>query len=197
MPKDHGIGASEKRREDVRFLTGKGRYTDDINLPGQAYVAFLRSDVAHGRLVSVDTSEAEAMPGVLHVFTGKDFESVGGLPCGWQITGRDGEVMKEPKHPVLAHGKVRHVGDPIAAVVAETPWQARDAADAIMPEIEDLPAVMDMKAAMTRMAQRWSTTTSAPTSATTGASSRTTARRSTRRSATPTTSPRWSWSTTG
>ena len=148
MPKDHGIGASEKRREDVRFLTGKGRYTDDINLPGQAYVAFLRSDVAHGRLVSVDTSEAEAMPGVLHVFTGKDFESVGGLPCGWQITGRDGEVMKEPKHPVLAHGKVRHVGDPIAAVVAETPWQARDAADAIVPEIEDLPAVMDMKAAV-------------------------------------------------
>jgi carbon-monoxide dehydrogenase large subunit len=148
MPKDHGIGASEKRREDVRFLTGKGRYTDDINLRGQAYVAFLRSDVAHGRIVSIDTSEAEAMPGVIGIFTGRDFEAVGGIPCGWCVTDRQGNPMKEPKHPVLAHGKVRHVGDPYAAVVAETYAQARDAAEAIVAEIEDLPAVMDMKKAV-------------------------------------------------
>ena len=148
MPKDGGIGASTKRREDVRFLTGKGKYTDDINVHGQAYVHFLRSDVAHGKLNGVDTSAAEGMPGVIRIFTGKDFEGIGGLPCGWQVTDRHGEVMQEPPHPVLAQGKVRHVGDPIAAVVAETPDQARDAAEAIMPDIEDLPAVIDMKEAV-------------------------------------------------
>lgn len=148
MPKDGGIGASTRRREDVRFLTGTGNYTDDINLRGQAYVHFLRSDVAHGRLRSVDTSAAEAMPGVLRIFTGKDFEAVGGVPCGWQVTDRFGQPMQEPKHPVLAHGKVRHVGDPIAAVVAETREQARDAAEAIELDIEELSAVVDMKAAL-------------------------------------------------
>ncbi|HAW47827.1 MAG TPA: carbon monoxide dehydrogenase [Roseovarius sp.] len=148
MPKDGGIGASSKRREDVRFLTGTGNYTDDINLRGQAYVHFLRSDVAHGRLNKVDTTDAEGMPGVIRVFTGADFEGVGGIPCGWQVTDRFGEVMQEPAHPVLAQGKVRHVGDPIAAVVAETREQARDAAEAIVLDIEELPAVVDMKAAL-------------------------------------------------
>ncbi|MBS8226315.1 xanthine dehydrogenase family protein molybdopterin-binding subunit [Vannielia litorea] len=148
MPKDGGIGASTKRREDVRFLTGKGKYTDDINIHGQAYVYFLRSDVAHGTLNSVDTSAAEGMPGVVRIFTGKDFEGIGGLPCGWQVTDRHGEPMQEPAHPVLAQGKVRHVGDPIAAVVAESLEEARDAAEAIDVDITDLPAVIDMKAAV-------------------------------------------------
>jgi aerobic carbon-monoxide dehydrogenase large subunit len=148
MPKDSGIGASVKRREDVRFLTGKGRYTDDFNRPGQTYVAFLRSDMAHGKLVSVDTSAAEAMPGVLGVFTGEHFKDIGGIPCGWQVTDVNGQPMQEPKHPVLAFGKVRHVGDPIAAVVAETQAQARDAAEAIVTEIEELPAVMDLRTAI-------------------------------------------------
>ena len=152
MPKDiepeRGIGASSKRREDVRFLTGNGRYTDDINLRGQAHVYFLRSDVAHGRLTSVDTAEAEAMPGVLKIFTGADFAEVGGMPCGWQVTDKHGQPMQEPKHPVLAHEKVRHVGEPIAAVVAETLAQARDAAEAIALEIEELPAVVNMKDAL-------------------------------------------------
>ncbi len=148
MPKDHGIGASTKRREDVRFLTGKGRYTDDISLPGQAYVYFLRSDVAHGRLNKVDTSVAQNMPGVVRIFTGADFEGVGGIPCGWQVTDRHGNPMQEPPHPVLAQGKVRHVGDPIAAVVAETAAQARNAAEAIELDIEELPAVVDMAAAL-------------------------------------------------
>src|SRR6056297_2956275 len=140
MPKDGGIGASTKRREDVRFLTGTGNYTDDINLRGQAYVHFLRSDMAHGRLNKVDTSAAEGMPGVIRIFTGADFEGIGGLPCGWQVTDRHGEVMQEPGHPVLAQGKVRHVGDPIAAVVAETREQARDAAEALedgAPKVHD------------------------------------------------------------
>jgi carbon-monoxide dehydrogenase large subunit len=149
MPKDTGIGASVKRREDVRFLTGRGRYTDDINRPGQAYVHFLRSDVAHGTLSRVDTAAAEGMPGVIRIFTGEDFKDIGGLPCGWQVTDRFGQPMQEPKHPVLAHGKVRHVGDPIAAVVAETAAQARDAAESIVVDIDELPAVMDMREALT------------------------------------------------
>jgi carbon-monoxide dehydrogenase large subunit len=148
MPKDGGIGASSKRREDVRFLTGNGKYTDDINLRGQAYVHFLRSDIAHGILKSVDTSAAEGMPGVVKIFTGADFEAVGGMPCGWQVTDKHGQPMQEPGHPVLARGKVRHVGEPIAAVVAETLAEARDAAEAIVLDIEHLPAVVDMKEAV-------------------------------------------------
>ncbi|MCV2875357.1 xanthine dehydrogenase family protein molybdopterin-binding subunit [Rhodobacteraceae bacterium XHP0102] len=148
MPKDSGIGAASKRREDLRFLTGGGRYTDDINLNGQTYVYFLRSDVAHGRIKSIDTAAASAMPGVVRIFTGADFEGVGTIPCGWQVTDREGNPMKEPAHPILAQGKVRHVGDPIAAVVAESLSAARDAAEAIEVDIEELPAVIDMKKAL-------------------------------------------------
>ena len=137
MPKDGGIGASSKRREDVRFLTGRGKYTDDINLQNQTYAHFLRSEMAHGTINSIDTSAAESMPGVVRIFTSKDFEGVGGIPCGWQVTDRFGNPMKEPKHPVLAEGKVRHVGDPIAVVVADTAEQARDAAEAIDVDITD------------------------------------------------------------
>ena len=148
MPKDSGIGASSKRREDVRFLTGEGNYTDDINVNGQAHVYFLRSDIAHGTLKNVDTSAAEGMDGVVKIFTGADFEAVGSVPCGWQVTDKHGEPMQEPRHPVLAHGKVRHVGEPIAAVVAETLEQARDAAEAIVLDIDELPAVVNMKDAV-------------------------------------------------
>ncbi|MEM9871696.1 MAG: xanthine dehydrogenase family protein molybdopterin-binding subunit [Pseudomonadota bacterium] len=148
MPKDSGIGASNKRREDVRFLTGSGNYTDDINLAGQAYVHFLRSDVAHGTLTNVDTSAAASMPGVVRIFTATDFDGVGGIPCGWQVTSKDGNVMQEPVHPIMATGKVRHVGEMIAAVVAETAEQARDAAEAIVVDIAELPAMVDMKAAL-------------------------------------------------
>ncbi|MBY5971409.1 xanthine dehydrogenase family protein molybdopterin-binding subunit [Ferrimonas balearica] len=147
MPKD-GIGASVKRREDLRFLTGTGRYTDDINLARQAHVHFLRADVAHAVLNAVDTSAAAEMPGVLRIFTAKDFEGVGGLPCGWQVTDKHGQPMQEPKHPIMAEGKIRHVGEIVAAVVAETIDQARDAAEAIELDTEDLPAVIDMKQAV-------------------------------------------------
>ncbi len=148
MPKDGGIGASSKRREDLRFLTGKGKYTDDINLQGQAYAYFIRSDVAHGTINSIDTSAAEKMPGVEQIFTAKDFEGVGGVPCGWQVTDRHGEVMQEPKHPVLAEGKVRHVGDPIAVVVADSLAEARDAAEAVEIDITELEPVLNMKDAL-------------------------------------------------
>jgi len=148
MPKDHGIGASNKRREDIRFLTGNGNYSDDINVAGQAHVHFLRSDMAHGNIKSIDTAAASKMPGVVRIFTADDLEGIGGVPCGFQITDRHGEVMQEPAHPVLASGKVRHVGDPIAAIVADTLEQARDAAEAIDLDIEELPAVVDMRTAL-------------------------------------------------
>ena len=106
--------------------------------------------MAHGTINSIDTSAAEAMEGVLKVFTSADFESAGGMPCGWQVTdkSRHGEPMQEPKHPILAEGKVRHVGDPIACVVAETLEQARDAAEAVEIDIDELEPVLDMKAAL-------------------------------------------------
>ncbi|MEP1538400.1 MAG: xanthine dehydrogenase family protein molybdopterin-binding subunit [Paracoccaceae bacterium] len=148
MPKDSGIGAAPKRREDVRFLTGAGNYTDDINVHGQSHVFFLRSDIAHGTINAVDTSAASGMAGVVRIFTGADFEAVGGLPCGWQVTDRHGEPMQEPAHPIIAQGKVRHVGEIVAAVIADTLEQARDAAEAINVEISELPAVIDMKAAV-------------------------------------------------
>ena len=148
MPKDHGIGASPKRREDIRFLTGKGQYTDDINRPGQVHACFLRAQVAHGRIIRIDTAAASQAPGVVRVFTSADMEGLGGVPCGWQVTDKDGQPMKEPPHPILVKNKVRHVGDPIAVVVAETPAQAEDAAALIDLEIEELPAVIDMRQAL-------------------------------------------------
>jgi len=151
MAKDNVIGGVMKRREDVRFLKGRGRYTDDMNRPGQTYAYILRSWSAHATLDSVDTSAADAAPGVVRVFTGKDIEEagLGSVPCGWQITDKHGDPMKEPGHPILAIGKVRHVGDPIAVVVAETYQQARDAAEMIDIEMTDLPAVVDMRTAET------------------------------------------------
>ena len=148
MPKDSGMGVSQKRREDVRFLKGAGHYTDDINVVGQAFVHFLRSEVAHATINSIDTLAASNMPGVVRIFTGADFEGVGGLPCGWQVTDRNNEPMQEPPHPILAQGKVRHVGDPIAAVVADTYEQARDAAEAIKVDLGELPAIVEMAEAL-------------------------------------------------
>ena len=148
MPKDTGIGAATTRREDVRFLTGRGQYTDDIQTQSECAAVFARSTVANGKIKSIDTSAAAAMPGVLAIFTGDDFAEVGGNPAGWLINSRDGTPMHEPKRPVLAHGKVRHVGDAYAAVIAETVAQARDAVEAIEADIEELPAIVDMKGAL-------------------------------------------------
>ncbi|MEM8820813.1 MAG: xanthine dehydrogenase family protein molybdopterin-binding subunit [Pseudomonadota bacterium] len=148
MPKDAGIGASSKRREDARFVTGAGQYTDDINRPGQLYCHFLRSDIAHGRITSLDVSAARAAAGVVAVYTAEDLAAVGGVPCGWQVTDKNGEPMKEPKHPILAEGKVRHVGDPVVAIVADSLQAARDAAEAVDLDIEELPAVVSMSAAI-------------------------------------------------
>ena len=143
------IGQSVKRKEDHRFLTGNGQYTDDLVMPGQTYAYFLRSPYAHARLNSVDTSAASQAPGVLAVFTGADTAAVGGLPCGWLITSTDGVPMKEPKHPLLAEGKVRYVGDAVAVVVAETYEEAKAAAALIDVDYEELPAVVDPASAAT------------------------------------------------
>jgi len=130
MP-DTGIGASVRRKEDQRFLTGKGRYTDDLNRPGQVHAVFVRSPHAHATVASVKTDAAAAAAGVIAVYTGKDMEadSVGSLPCGWTVTDKHGEGHKAPPHFPLVRDKVRYVGDHIAVVIAETATQARDAAE--------------------------------------------------------------------
>jgi len=143
-----GIGASVKRKEDLRFLSGRGQYTDDIARPGQAYAYILRSPHAHARIRGIDAAAAKAMPGVVAIFTGADMTGVGSLPCGWQIHNKDGSPMAEPPHPVIAVDKVRHVGDPVAVVVAESKAQAKDAAEAINVDYEVLPAVATMEAAL-------------------------------------------------
>ncbi len=138
------IGVSVKRKEDYRFLTGAGNYTDDISLPGQTYAYFVRSPHAHARIKSIRKDKTLKAPGVLAVFTGEDLAEakVGGLPCGWLITDMNGQPMKEPPHPCLAQGKVRHVGDQVAVVIAETYQQAKDAAEMLQVDYEVLPAVV-------------------------------------------------------
>jgi carbon-monoxide dehydrogenase large subunit len=139
------IGARVERKEDYRFLTGAGQYTDDVTLPDQAYAAFVRSPHAHAAIRKVAVERAKAAPGVLGVYSGADLAAakVGGLPCGWLITDVNGQPMKEPPHPCLAQGKVRHVGDPVAVVVATTLEQARDAAEKVEVDYDVLPAVVD------------------------------------------------------
>ncbi|MDB5371382.1 MAG: coxL [Belnapia sp.] len=143
-----GIGASVRRKEDLRFLSGRGQYTDDINRPGQAYASILRSPHAHATIRGIDIAAAQAMPGVVAVFTGADMPDLGGIPCGWQIHNKDGSPMAEPMHPVLAVGKARFVGDAVAVVVAETKAQARDASEAIVVDYAVLPAVSTVTAAI-------------------------------------------------
>ena len=142
------IGQAVRRKEDLRFLTGAGQYTDDVNPPHHTHAYFLRSPHAHAKLRKVDTAKAKAAPGVVAVFTGADLTGINGLPCGWLITGTDGKPMNEPPHPVLAQGKVRHVGDPVALVIAETPHGAKDAAELIDVDYEVLPAVVNCVAAL-------------------------------------------------
>ena len=137
------IGEALKRKEDYRFLTGAGQYTDDVNLGHQNYAVFVRSPHAHAAIKGIDVAKAQALPGVVKVFTGKDVEGkMGGLPCGWLITGTDGQPMKEPPHPILAQGKVRYVGDHVAMVVADTIEHAKNAAEAVEVDYEELPSVV-------------------------------------------------------
>ena len=140
----NGVGASPLRKEDLRYLTGRGNYVADIKRPDMAFGIFIRSPHAHATLNGIDATVALAAPGVLTVLTGQDVaaDGLGGLPCGWAITGKDGSPMKEPPFPLLAQGKVRFVGDMVAFVVADTVEQARAAAELVAIDYEPLPAVV-------------------------------------------------------
>ncbi|HEX7218835.1 MAG TPA: xanthine dehydrogenase family protein molybdopterin-binding subunit [Burkholderiales bacterium] len=139
------IGARVQRKEDYRFLTGTGQYTDDVALANQSYAVFVRSPHAHAVLKKINIEKAKKAAGVLAVYTGEDLAAakVGGLPCGWLITDVNGKPMKEPPYPPLAQGKVRHVGERVAVVIAETLAQARDAAELVKVDYQELPAVVD------------------------------------------------------
>ena len=144
-----GIGASVKRREDLRFLTGAGTYTDDLNLPGQAYGVFLRSPHPRAALGEIDVSEALKTEGVLAVFTGKDTaaDSLGDLPCGWLVKSKDGSDMASAPHPPLAVSQVNYVGEPYGLVVAETLAAAQAGAELVVTDFAELPPVADPAAA--------------------------------------------------
>jgi carbon-monoxide dehydrogenase large subunit len=149
-----GVGAAVRRKEDLRFITGKGQYTDDISRPGETRAAFVRSPHAHAKIKSVDTKAAAAMPGVLAVLTGAQLagDKIGNLICGWMIHSKDGSPMKMAPHPAIAAGKACYVGDPVAVVIAETLAQARDSAEKVKVDYEVLPAVTDPAKAQSQAA---------------------------------------------
>ena len=143
------MGASVKRVEDQRFITGKGQYTDDIKLPGMTFATIVRSPFAHANIKSIDTSAAQNAPGYVASFVGSDIaDAIAGVPCGWQVDFKNGDTMNEPPHPLLARGKARHVGDAVAVVIAETQAQAKDAAALVEIEYEELPAVVNISEAL-------------------------------------------------
>lgn len=142
------VGKPIKRREDARFLKGAGTYTDDIKLPKMTQAAFVRSPYAHAKILDIDTSEAKKAEGVVAVYTAQDGCGEFGVPCGWQVDFKNGETMREPKHPLLAKDKIRHVGEAVAIVIAESLELARDAAELVSVDYEELPAVTDPKKAM-------------------------------------------------
>jgi len=128
-----GVSQSVRRTEDARFITGQGRYTDDLNLAGQVFGVVVRSPVAHARIASIDVSEARAAPGVLAVYTGADLEAhtSNSVPCAIPLKNKDGSNRADPRRPVLCAERVRYVGDNVAFVVAETLEQAKDAAELV------------------------------------------------------------------
>jgi aerobic carbon-monoxide dehydrogenase large subunit len=139
-----GIGVAALRKEDSRFLTGRGRYVDDIKLPGMLHMAVVRSQFAHADVTGIDTAAARAMPGVAAVLTGADLEFAAGVPCGSNPTGD----MVQPARPPLAKGRVRHVGEPIAVVIAADRYAARDAADAVEVSYAERAAAIDVESAL-------------------------------------------------
>ncbi len=145
MSEGTGIGASVKRREDVRFITGSGTYTDDINQPGQTHAVFLRSPYARARIGAIDAREALVLDGVLAVYTGQDTaaDGLGDLPCGWLVKSKDGSDMASAPRPPLAVTQVNHVGEPYALVVGETAAAAQQGADLVMTEFTELTPVVD------------------------------------------------------
>ena len=149
-----GIGASVVRKEDKRFITGKGRYTDDIRLHGMTHAHFVRSPHAHAKVVRIDTAAALKKPGVVAVLTGQQLvdDKVGNLICGWMIHSKDGSPMNMGAWPAMAPETVRFVGQAVAVVIAETKNQARDGAEAVAVEYKELPAVATVQAALAKSA---------------------------------------------
>lgn len=146
-----GIGKSVPRKEDNRFITGKGRYTDDIKQVGQSHAYFVRSPHAHADVVSIDVDEALSAPGVIAVLTGADVtaDGLGGLPCGWMIHSKDGSEMKQPHHPVLADNRVHYLGEPVAMVIADTALEAKNAAELVVVDWAEKQAVVSVSEAQT------------------------------------------------
>src|SRR5438309_3815006 len=144
-----GIGQPVRRTEDPTLVRGEGQYTDDLQLEGQVHAVIVRSPVAHGTLRGIDLDAARATPGVLMAFDGDELAAAGygSLKCRLPYHNRDGSLMQPPQRIALARGKVRYVGEPVACVVAETLWQAKDAAEAVALDIEDLPAVTSAREA--------------------------------------------------
>jgi carbon-monoxide dehydrogenase large subunit len=140
-----GIGARVARKEDKRFITGAGRYVDDMAVPGMKHAAFVRSPHAHAEIRKIDVRKAKAMPGVIDVLLGKELKAdgIGNLICGWMIHSKDGSPMKMGAWSPLAFDRVRYVGDAVAIVVADTKGQARDAAEAVEVTYKELKAVTD------------------------------------------------------
>jgi carbon-monoxide dehydrogenase large subunit len=147
---DTVIGQPIKRREDIRFITGRGKYVDDINQLAQTYCVFLRSPHARARIKSVDASEALKVPGVVAVFTGKDLaaDNIGNLPCGWLVKSTDGTDMLVAARPPIAPELVNFVGEPYGLVIAETMAAARTGAEAVITDFEELPAAAELATAM-------------------------------------------------
>src|SRR3954468_1351730 len=142
---DREVGKARRRKEDQRLITGRTRWTDNIVLPGMLHLAMVRSPLAHARITSVDTSAAKASPGVVGVWSGPELAgSEAGLPCAWPIT----PGMTSPTHPAVAQHAVKFAGEVVAVIAARSPGEARDAADLVEVEYEDLPVVLDMEAAL-------------------------------------------------
>ena len=144
-----GIGQSVPRKEDGRFITGQGRYTDDIKQVGQTHEYFVRSPHAHADVVNIDVEEALAAPGVIAVLTGADVtaDGLGGLPCGWMIHSKDGSEMKQPHHPVLADKRVHYLGEPVAMVIADTALEAKNASELVAVDWAEKQAVVSVSEA--------------------------------------------------
>jgi carbon-monoxide dehydrogenase large subunit len=146
VTEDRLFGKSIKRREDPRFITGRGQYVDDLKLPGMTYAAFVRSPHAHARIKSIDVGPAKAHPGVVAVFTGKDMTGVNSLPCGWDLNKGKGipgvvQDLTMVPHMPLTSDVARHVGDPVAVVIADSQSAAQDAAEKVNVAWEPLPSV--------------------------------------------------------
>ena len=163
-----GIGVSVKRKEDIRFITGKGHYVDDINRPGQAYAFFVRSPHAHATIDKIDASAALKSPGVVAVFTGADAvaDKIGAHIPGWTVHSKDGSPMKVGSFPALAHGKALYVGDPVAVVIADTYAQAKDGAEKMVVDYGVLPAVIDTASAAKPVGRKFTTMRQATPSST-------------------------------